>query len=211
MPLRIGDMAPLLLAKRTWRGRMMALRIGARIMLQKLTGTDYRGSGAAVQGRMLKLSLDAGIDIRPETPFHSFVVEDGRVTGVVARHAGRELRIGATRGVIINAGGFSHNAEMRTKYGRPISAKTSQANPGDTGEVLSAAMELGVAVDCMDEAIWTGASLGPDFALPPGVEKTDGGTAHFGHHWDISYPHSIVVDTQGRRCLLYTSPSPRDS
>jgi len=192
-------MAPLLLAKRTWRGRIMALRLGARLARQKLAGTDYRGSGAAVQGRMLKLSLDAAIDIRPETPFESFVVEHGRVVGVVARHDGRELRIGAARGVIINAGGFSHDAAMRTKYGRPISAQTSQANPGDTGEVLSAAMELGVAVDCMDEAIWTGVSLGPDGALPPGVEKTDGGTAHFGHHWDISFPHSIVVDTQGRR------------
>ncbi|SES15634.1 FAD-binding protein [Sphingobium sp. YR768] len=199
MPLRIGDMAPLLLAKRTWRGRIMALRLAARLAHQKLTGSDYRGSGAAVQGRMLKLSLDAGIDIRPETPFESFVVENDRVMGVVARRAGRELRIGAKRGVIINAGGFSHDAEMRTKYGRPISAQTSQANPGDTGEVLSAAMKLGVAVDCMDEAIWTGVSLGQDGALPPGVKRTEGGTAHFGHHWDISFPHSIVVDTLGRR------------
>jgi 3-oxosteroid 1-dehydrogenase len=199
MPLRIGDMAPLLLAKRTWSGRMMALRVAARIARQKIAGADFRGSGAAVQGRMLKLSLDAGIDIRPETPFENFVVENGRVIGVVARHAGAELRIGATRGVIINAGGFSHNAEMRTKYGRPISAQTSQANPGDTGEVMSAAMKLGAAVDCMDEAIWTGVSLGPDSALPPGVEKLEGGTPHFGHHWDISFPHSIVVDTQGHR------------
>ncbi|RYG91061.1 MAG: FAD-binding protein [Alphaproteobacteria bacterium] len=50
-----------------------------------------------------------------------------------------------------------------------------------------------------DEAIWTGVSLGPDSALPPGVEKLEGGTPHFGHHWDISFPHSIVVDTQGHR------------
>lgn len=199
MPLGIQEVSTVMLAKATFAGKLMALRLGLRFIRQKITGQDVRGFGAAIQGRMLKLSLDNGIDIRPETPFQSFVVESGRVVGVVARHDGRSLRIGARRGVILNAGGFAHNDEMRTRYGRPGSAARTHANPGETGEVLVAAMELGAAVDCMDEAIWVPTSLGPNGALPPGVETCEEAIAHFAHGFDISSPHSVIVDHQGRR------------
>ena len=199
MPVGVGEMSPLLLAKRTMAGKLMALKLGFRLLRARLTGVDFRGTGAAVQGRMLKLSIDNGIDIRVETPFESFVMKDGRVAGVVARNGGRSMRIEARRGVILNAGGFARNAEMRAAYGRPLAEQTTISNPGDTGEVLTAAMEAGAAVDCMDEAIWTGVSLSPDRALPPGVDGSGPMAVHFSHHWDISFPHCIVVDSQGRR------------
>ena len=91
LPISIGEMSPLLLAKRTWSAKMLALRVGWRVLKQKFTGTDYRGAGAALQGRMLKLSLENGIEFLTETPFESFVEEDGRITGVVARRLGQAL------------------------------------------------------------------------------------------------------------------------
>ena len=67
----------------------------------------------------------------------SFVVEDGRVTGVVVDADGVRKRIGASRGVLINAGGFAQNAAMREKYGpQPSSTEWTVSNPGDTGEMI---------------------------------------------------------------------------
>jgi 3-oxosteroid 1-dehydrogenase len=199
LPIAIGEMSPLLLAKRTWSARLLALRVGWRILKQKLTGTDYRGAGAALQGRILKLSLEKGVEFLTETPFDSFIVEEGRVAGVVARHGSKPLRIKARRGVLVNSGGFAHNAAMRSSPVPPGAAGRTLANPGETGEVLAAAMELGAAVDCMEEAIWTLVSLGPNETLPPGATLDDGTAAHFSHHWDIAFPHCIIVDATGRR------------
>ena len=66
------------------------------------------------------------------------------------------LLIRARQGVLLAAGGFAHNAEMREKYGadQPNRAKWSIANPGDTGEALETAMRLGAKTDLMDEAWW---------------------------------------------------------
>jgi 3-oxosteroid 1-dehydrogenase len=58
--------------------------------------------------------------------------------------------------VLISAGGFAHNPEMREEYSgdQPNKARWSIANPGDTGEALLTAMRLGAATDLMDEAWW---------------------------------------------------------
>ncbi|MEZ5166807.1 MAG: FAD-binding protein, partial [Acidimicrobiales bacterium] len=66
------------------------------------------------------------------------------------------IRIRARRGVLLSAGGFAHNAEMRGRFGgdQPNGAKWSIANPGDTGEALSMAMAIGARTDLMDEAWW---------------------------------------------------------
>ena len=57
---------------------------------------------------------------------------------------------------MLAAGGFAHNPEMREEYGgdQPNRARWSIANPGDTGEVIRAAMRLGAKTDFMDEAWW---------------------------------------------------------
>jgi 3-oxosteroid 1-dehydrogenase len=64
--------------------------------------------------------------------------------------------IRARRGVLLAAGGFAHNPEMRKEYGgdQPNRARWSIANPGDTGETIRAAMRLGAKTDFMDEAWW---------------------------------------------------------
>ena len=68
---------------------------------------------------------------------------------------GVPIRIRARNGVLINAGGFSRNADMRRKYGpQPSSTTWTNANPGDTGELIQAAEKLGAALDLMDQAWW---------------------------------------------------------
>lgn len=57
------------------------------------------------------------VEIKTDTPVTELVVEDGKVTGVVAISSdGTEYRVTATKGVILSTGGFSANGEMLVKY-----------------------------------------------------------------------------------------------
>ena len=84
------------------------------------------------------------------------IVEDGRVVGARVTRDGTTMNVEARKGVLLAAGGFSRNAEMRRRYSgdQPNEGKWSIANAGDTGEVLQTAMALGAKTDLLDEAWW---------------------------------------------------------
>ena len=200
LPLGSEDFPTLFLAKKTTAGKKMAMRLVWRMLKNKLLGRDVRGGGAAIQGRMLQIALREKLPIRTEMAVRDFVVENGRVVGVVAVSNGREVRIQARDGVLINAGGFSRNREMRERWQpKPNAWQWTNANPGDTGEMIEAAMRLGAAVDCMNEAWWVITSLGPGETLPEGAVNPEGIPIPFMHHLDLSLPHLIMVDQDGRR------------
>ena len=200
MPMGSEEYPTLFLAKRTTAGKLMGLRLVARMLKAKLLGQDVRANGAAIQGRMLQLTLEANIPIWTDTPVTELLVEGNRVVGVLARRGGRELRIRALDGVLINAGGFSRSREMREQYQpKPNAWQWTNANPGDTGEMIQAAMGLGAAVDCMNEAWWVITSLGPQQTLPAGAVNPEGVAIPFMHHLDLSLPYSIMVDQNGNR------------
>jgi 3-oxosteroid 1-dehydrogenase len=200
LPLGSEDFPTLFLAKKTGAGKKMALRLGWSMLKNKLFGRDVRGGGAAIQGRMLQIALREKLAIETETAVRDFVVEGGRVVGVVALRDGRELRIQARDGVLINAGGFSRNKEMRERYQpKPNAWQWTNANPGDTGEMIEAAMKLGAATDCLNESWWVITSLGPGETLPEGAVNPEGVPIPFMHHLDLSLPHLIMVDQDGKR------------
>jgi 3-oxosteroid 1-dehydrogenase len=181
--------------KRSWRARYVMMKVGLRTALAKLTGKHWVTAGAALQGRMLQAALKAGVDVRTDVPVNTFIVEDGAVKGVVTLKDGREWRIGARLGVLVNAGGFGHNQQMRDKYMPDTSAKWCGAAPGDTGEMLQELMKLGAAVAQMDEQV------GNQMSIPPGRENTGDGVAlsRVGVFQQIAKPHSILVDQTGVR------------
>ena len=200
LPMGSQDFPTLFLAKRGWAGKLMALRLASRMLRAKLTGKDLRANGAAIQGRMLQIALRERLPIWTEAPVRELVVEDGKVTGVVVVRGGRTVRVRATGGVLINAGGFSRSQELRERYQpKPNPWRWTNANPGDTGEMIEAAMGLGAAVDCMNEAWWVITSLGPNETLPEGAVAADGTAIPFMHHLDLSLPFSIMVDQLGQR------------
>lgn len=199
LPMGADEFPTLFLMKRKFAGKLKALKLARDVIRGKLTGKHLRASGGALQGRMLQLVLKAGIKILPETPVKDLVVENGRVAGVVINPATGPRRIKAEFGVLVNAGGFSHNLAMRETYQpKPASTRTN-ANPGDTGEMILAMNALGAALDCMDEAWWVITSINADGSWPPGVVTKEGKTFPFMHHLDLSLPYLILVDQDGNR------------
>jgi 3-oxosteroid 1-dehydrogenase len=201
LPMNSPDFPTLFLAKRTAAGKRMALTLAWRMLKGKLQGKRVVSNGAAIQGRMLQIALRESLPIWTEAPLVDLVTEGSRVTGVVVRRQGRDVRVHARGGVLLNTGGFSRNADMRRRFQpQPSSDQWTNANPGDTGEAIEMAMALDAAVDCMDEAWWVVTSLGPDGRPPqPGGYAPDGQALPFMHHLDLSLPYSIMVDQLGQR------------
>jgi len=200
LPLFADEAPALLLMRRGWAGKRMAARLAGRMLMQKLTGRRYAVNGGALQGRMLKASLGAGVPIRTGAPVSGLMVENGAVVGVSVEHGGRAVRIRAREGVLVNTGGFSRNAAMRAEFGPALSTDAmTSANPGDTGEAMQSMMALGAATDCMDEAWWLLTSRNLDGSWPEGAVATDGSVFPFLHHLDLSLPNLILVDQSGAR------------
>jgi len=192
MPLPTDKARDITLATRTPRGMWEGIKLLWRMRQVKKRGKPMLSFGGSLQGRMLMLADKAGIDMRTNHGIVDLIEEDGRIVGVVCEHEGRQLRIGARDGVLINAGGFSRNAEMRKKYGpQPSNVEWTNANPGDTGEMIRIAEKHGAALDLMDQAWWVPGTIPPELK----------GVYPFMHNTDISKPHCIIVNRQGRRIL----------
>lgn len=83
---------------------------------------------------------------------------------------------------------------MRERYQRaPTRTEWTLACPGDDGDAIRMGLDVGAAIDLMDEAWW-----GPS-SLPPG------GSPHF-HLLERSSPGSILVDSAGRRLTNEAAP-----
>ena len=198
LPIKADEAADLLMASRTWRGKFAALRFALNFLAAKLRGHRRVVNGAALQGRLLKLALDRDIPIFPQTAVTGLVEEDGRVTGVHAHHGNADRVIKAREGVLLNAGGFARNTSMRETHQRLPLAHTN-AHPGDTGEVLEAAMQLGAATAAMDAGVWVLTSRCTDGTWPKDAVGEDGAVYPSMHVHDIAAPFSIIVDQAGQR------------
>ena len=206
MPVPTDQFTDLMLVKRTMKGKRRAAALAWRMLEGQ---ADRRPAGRRRRGDPGPHAADRAARADPpiwtESPVTQLIVEAPTGTGASPASScerdGKAVRIGARRGVLINVGGFSRNAAMRERFQpQPSSAEWTNANPGDTGEVIEMAMALGAAVDCMDEAWWVVTSLGPDGKPPrPGGYAADGTPLPFMHHLDLSLPYSIMVDQLGER------------
>lgn len=144
--------------------------------------------GTALLG-LLRNALDkTGTPLWLNSPFVSLIEENGRIAGAVVRHDGRELRIGARKGVILAAGGFERNAELRAAHLRTAhDPLVSGSQINNSGDALVAARAVGAAVRNMDSAWWA-----PIFRIP-GEERSRLST------FERALPFSLIVDRAGRR------------
>jgi len=189
-PVKLNEFPALSNAGSTFAGKVVALKVAWRMMLQKLRKADILSQGSALQGRLLKLALDRGVTVLLGSPVRELLVEDGAVCGVVVEQNGERKNVHAGA-VLLNAGGFSANARLREKH-LPLphgdGAQRYLGNPGDTGENLEAAIGLGAATDQMEESWWV-----PGGTIPGGMPVS--------HTIDLSKPHCIMVDQSGQRYL----------
>jgi 3-oxosteroid 1-dehydrogenase len=192
VPVRLDDAMKLAFANQSWAIKGMMAKIGLRIVAGKLTGKHWVTAGAALQGRMLQQALKKGVDIRLNSAVSELVVEDGKVTGVVTVKNGKPWRIAARLGVLVNAGGFAKNQEMRDKYMPGTRAEWSMANESDTGDMHREMERLGGVLAQMDEMV------GFQFTLAPGWEKE---YVAPGMQAVTAKPHAILVDQTGVRYM----------
>ena len=148
--------------------------------------------GGALIGGLLKGLLDKGIEPMLSTPVRELIIDDdGRVIGVRAEQAGKELLIQARRGVILASGGFEWNPELVRRFlGGPLTHPNSP--PGADGDGLKMAMALGADLGNMNEAWWC-----PSLQIPG--EEYEGRPLHRGDSATRSLPHSLIVNRRGQR------------
>lgn len=181
----------LLFRTKGWQGtlaKMLAryyLDIGQRLRSSK---DRFLSLGNALAG-MLRLGMRRHkADLWLNTGMKELIEEDGRITGVVVEREGRTLRIGARRGVVLAAGGFERNAEMRRKF-LPGSfdplGSGSQVN--NQGESIVAGEAVGAATRNMDSCWWA-----PTFRVP-GEDSARLCT------FERALPGCIIVNREGKR------------
>ena len=192
VPAKLDDGMKLPFKKHSWKIKLIFAKIALNVVFGKLTGKHYTTAGAALQGRMLKASLGAGVDIRTEIPVRELIVEQGKVTGVIAEVNGQLRRIGANLGVLVNAGGIAQNQALRDKYMPGTRAEWSQTPEGDTGDMHIEMERIGGVLAQMDQMVGYQMTRAPGweqmYVKPPGQSLT-------------GKPGSILVDQSGVRYL----------
>lgn len=186
------ELFKLMSIRQSWSARFLALKVGLRAIWAKLTGADLVGAGAALQGRMLNACVKEGVNIRVDSPVTELISGDGVIRGVVTVRDGKPWRIGARLGVLINAGGFARNPEMRRQYQPGTSVDWTMAGPGDTGEMILEMVRHGAWIAQMEEMV------GLQQTIPPGMEKAD---VRPGAQSLTASPHAILVDQTGVRYM----------
>ena len=200
MPMGADELPTLFTMRRTWAGKKKAVQFAMRMIRDKLLGRLTACNGAAIQGRMLQIALRENVEIHLSTPAVGLETDGDAVTGVRVRRDGREVPVRARCGVICNVGGFARGETFRkAATGGLVGGEWTSANPGDTGEMVEAMIDLGAQTDCLDTAWWVVTSRHVDGSWPKGAIGKDGTLSPFLHHLDLSLPHVIMVDQDGRR------------
>jgi 3-oxosteroid 1-dehydrogenase len=190
MPLKVklDDGMKFAYVGKSWAITWSFLKTGVGIVLGKLLGQHWVAAGAALQGRMLHAALKAGVEVRTDTPVKELIVEGGKVVGVVTDKG----RIGANLGVLVNAGGFAQNQEMRDRYMPGTRTEWSNVPEGDTGDLHKEFERVGGVLGQMDQMV------GYQMTRMPGWEK---GYVRPPAQGMTGKPHAILVDQSGVRYM----------
>ena len=165
-----------------------AYLIGVVNVGSRLLGKSLTGLGGALVGQLLSLVLQRNIPIWLNCPLVELLQENGKIRGVVVEKEGQRTEILANV-VIVAAGGFAHNNEMRQKYHpHPITSDWTVASPGDLGGPIQAGIAAGAATALMDDAWW-----GPVFLDSKGKSQF--------MLWERSAPYGFIVDSSGKRFM----------
>ncbi len=144
--------------------------------------------GAAGIARLFLSAKDRQIPIWFNSPMEDLIAENGRVVGAIVIRDGQRLRVQARKAVVLAAGGFEHNQQMREQYlPKPTNTEWSAGVRTNTGDPLRAGLKLGAATRLLNSAWWTTTLCVPGEPAPrlSIMEK--------------SFPGSCVVNRAGAR------------
>ena len=164
-----ADYRWLSLGPRHPRAILASAKVALRIARARLLRQPLLSLGQALAAGLRAGLLAKNVPVWLNTPMTGLQMEEGRVTGVQVTRDGQHALIRAARGVILAAGGFERNEQMRQRYQRqPIGVDWTTGSAGNTGDAITAGEAAGAALDLMDDA-WWGPSIplsgGPYFCL----------------------------------------------
>jgi len=164
-------------------------------LLEERRRNGIRTGGVALVASLLDGAVRAGVRVRTGTRLES--AERSR-TGVTFRAvlSGGET-IGAAA-VILATGGFDWDADLRARY-QPGPQRASGAPPGNTGDGLRIACDLGAATDNLAEGWWM-----PMLRVPG--ETLDGQPSYRALIRERGAPRHIIVNAAGSRFADEASP-----
>lgn len=146
--------------------------------------------GNALTGGLRLALNDKKVPIWLESPMIELVKDGGRVSGAVVSRKGKPVRIAARKAVILAAGGFDKNQEMRNEHA-PLykTALYSGGTSGNTGDSIRAGQSIGADTLNMQSA-WAA----PVFYVP-GEDRGRLSTI------ERALPGCIMVNQSGERYL----------
>ncbi len=175
------------------RGVTTAIRVGARSLLARIRRQEMLTMGQALAAGLRVGLTRFHVPVRLSTPLVDLTVDGDRVSGVRVSQDGEPVEIQARRGVVLAAGGFEHNAQMRKEYQRePVGTDWTVGAVENTGDAILAGQRLGAGLELMDDAWW-----GPSVMLP---------REPYFLLAERSLPGCILVNAAGRRFVNEAAP-----
>ena len=155
---------------------------------------DVMIGGQALIARSLLALMGTGkATVHTNTALTGLLVEDDRVVAIDAVRDGEPVRYLAERGVLLAAGGFERNRELRQKYQAPLTDEWTMGAPENTGDALEAAIAIGADTALLDEAWYA-----------PGIVTPVGGPVFYTMVWG-----GIWVNAAGERFMNERLPYDR--
>lgn len=188
MPVTSIDYKWMNLLTRSPRGSLRIAKRAVQGIGGMALGREYLAGGQALAAGLIYGARQAGVTWWLNCPVVDFITADSRIVGVVVERNGRLTKVAAERGVIVAAGGFEHDAQLRASYQSVVlDGSWSMGSEGNTGDLHKLATAQGAALSFMDQAWWF-----PVIATPkgPGVLLSD-----------RSLPGSFIVDSAGKRFM----------
>lgn len=146
--------------------------------------------GTALVGGLRSALNERGVPLWLNAALEDLVRDDKGVTGAVVKRDGRALRIRALKGVVLAAGGFERNRELRAKHLPGSDDPTmSGSQVNNTGDAISAAARAGAALRNMHSS-WAA----PVFRVPGEARARLSAV-------ERALPGSIIVNQAGKRYL----------
>ncbi len=149
------------------------------------------GGGPGLVDSLTQIAKKNGVEIWYQARAVSLVADDQGIHGVVVKHKGKTVQV-KSKAVVLAAGGFQANAEMRTRYLGPLwDLAKVRGTRFNTGDAIKMALDVGA----QPIGNWSGCHAvawernAPEFGdLAVGDQ--------FQKH---SYPWGIYINAEGKR------------